>query len=71
MLLAPYISVSYTRELHQRPSLLRLILDEGGFGEAVCQCGWRFAWDVATQENMIYDGDGRPRLFCPNCRAIE
>jgi hypothetical protein len=50
---------------------MRLVFDEGGFGEAVCQCGWRFAWDVSTSENVIYDGDGQPRLFCPHCRAIE
>lgn len=62
---------SFTQLLRRRPSPMRIVLNEGGFGEAVCQCSCTFAWDTATKENMVYDGAGHLRLMCPCCRAIE
>jgi hypothetical protein len=61
----------FTQQLKLRPSPMRVILNEGGFGEAVCQCGHRFPWDTQTHENMMYDGEGHLRIICPQCHAIE
>jgi hypothetical protein len=65
------MSDSFTQQLKHRSSPMRVVLNEGGFGEAVCQCGHTFVWDNATKENMVYDGEGHLRLMCPRCRAIE
>jgi len=50
---------------------MRLIIDEGGDGEAVCQCGCRFVWSYAESKNIIFDGAGEVRLICPRCHTIE
>ena len=50
---------------------MRFILDEGGDGEALCQCGYHFTWSYAENQNIVFDGRGQVRVICPRCHAIE
>jgi hypothetical protein len=63
--------MTLAEERRQQPPRMRLIIDEGGDGEAVCGCGCHFAWSYAENQNIVFDGRGEVRLICPRCHAIE
>ena len=63
--------MSYEADRKRQPPRMRFILDEGGDGEAVCQCGCHFAWSYAEKQNIVFNSDGDVRVMCPRCHTIE